>query len=137
MTAPAPGYTPDPADVELVMRALAAEDVRWGYDHGFCGTEPARHPETAAFATAALSALAATGRLLPADARYLGRCNNEQEPDGELCTADRFVRVGDLQTKCPRCGAWDGIISRPEWRPVVEADPSWVEIVRRSFEVTP
>src|SRR5690606_1845265 len=52
------------ADVELVARALAAEDVHWGYDHGFEMSIADGKPteETAAFAHAALSALAAAGR---------------------------------------------------------------------------
>jgi hypothetical protein len=63
-----PTYTPEPADRALVVRALAAEDVHWGYDHGFAANDG----ESAAFADAVLAALEAKwraeGRLLPADA---------------------------------------------------------------------
>jgi hypothetical protein len=62
-------YTPDPALVELVMFALAREDVQWGYDHGFATTTPDRSPETAAFARAVLAVLAEAGRLLPSGGR--------------------------------------------------------------------
>lgn len=49
--------------------------------------------------------------LAPADMRYIGRCGNEREPDGEVCPADLYAAAGDVQTQCPTCGAWTGVAS--------------------------
>lgn len=35
-------------------------------------------------------------------------CNDDREPDGELCTGTLVFALGDVQVKCPVCGAWMG-----------------------------
>lgn len=46
----------------------------------------------------------------------LGRCGNEQEPDGVVCEAEMYVTAGAVQAQCPGCGAWTGVCA-PGCRP--------------------
>lgn len=36
------------------------------------------------------------------------RCEAESEPDGQVCTGTLTFALGDVQAKCPVCGAWTG-----------------------------
>lgn len=41
---------------------------------------------------------------------YLGRCGNEREPDGQVCTADLYAATrATTQVQCPGCGARSGV----------------------------
>lgn len=51
---------------------------------------------------------------------YLGRCGNEQEPDGLVCTVPLYAAPGDVQVRCPGCGGWTGVQS-PGRRPLPAA----------------
>jgi hypothetical protein len=44
-----------------------------------------------------------------------GMCGAEREPDGEVCTAQMFWRLGSAQVRCPACRGWHGALSRPDW----------------------
>lgn len=35
-------------------------------------------------------------------------CDNEREPDGEVCTGTLTFYDGSIQAKCSVCGAWTG-----------------------------
>lgn len=36
------------------------------------------------------------------------RCDNEREPDGQVCAGTLTFALGDVQAQCPACGAWTG-----------------------------
>jgi len=48
-------------------------------------------------------------------------CNNEQEPDGVLCTGTLTFALGDVQAKCPACGGWMGRLAPGHERAVTPA----------------
>jgi hypothetical protein len=84
-----PTYTPDPADVELVARALWAE----------CGTDVATPTPTCyEDARAALAALAAAGRLLPEPTEIRIECEIDWT---DLRSSRPGARVNDMSYDWP------------------------------------
>jgi hypothetical protein len=44
--------------------------------------------------------------------RFIGRCGNEPEPDGvPVCMAELYARPADIQVRCPKCGAQQGVFA--------------------------
>jgi hypothetical protein len=50
------------------------------------------------------------------------RCDNEREPDGQVCTATLTFALGNVQAQCPACGAWTGRLAPGHERDVMPSD---------------
>ena len=50
-------------------------------------------------------------------------CDNEREPDGELCTGTVTFELGDRQARCSVCGAWMGRLAPGHEQAVMPTRP--------------
>lgn len=123
MNTPTPNPRPD--DLALIRVALAAEDVNWGYDHGF-STRP--DEETDAFARAVLAALDLPARDARIRAEVAGKIR------AELVCCDMYDQVQLATKECERRSRLDCVDDPDEHLSNYHAICHWSEAAARIAE---